>query len=256
MENKAAWEEAFARRSADWGKGTAPVLKPELTAELKELDIAGKDIAQFCCNDGRELRALVQLGAASGTGFDIAENMIAYANKKAVELGLNCRFAASDILEIGPKFNDTFDFIFITIGALCWFADLPAFFRKVSDCLKPGGTLVIHEMHPAANMFAAKGEDNYEENTPDRAVNSYFKTEPWIENHGMKYIAGENYPSKTFFSYSQTFDMIINAVIGSGIDIRKLKEFNADLSGLFGQIDRNRIPLSYLLIGRKPLSER
>ncbi|MCB7062323.1 hypothetical protein [Enterocloster citroniae] len=35
----------------------------------------GKTISQFCCNNGRELFSLIQLGAKDGVDFDIAENL-------------------------------------------------------------------------------------------------------------------------------------------------------------------------------------
>jgi SAM-dependent methyltransferase len=116
--------------------------------------------------------------------------MVEYANANAAKLGFDCEFVATDILKIDSSYHNRFDYIFITIGALTWFEDLVPFFRKVADCLKPGGSVILHEMHPVANMFAAAGESNYDGTAPNKAVNSYFKSDPWVENHGIAYISG------------------------------------------------------------------
>ena len=91
-ENKAAWEEAFDNRDASWGADITerikneeyPFFYEEMKEMLKDLDTEGRVIGQFCCNNGRELLSLVKCGRAKkGTGFDIAENQVAFANEKA-----------------------------------------------------------------------------------------------------------------------------------------------------------------------------
>ncbi len=257
--NKEAWEEAFDHRKAGWGEDIAQRLKSEaypflekvLIDELLQLDFTDKSVAQFCCNNGRELLSIMKLGAKAGVGFDIAENMIAFANQTAKTLEINCSFVAANILEIDEKFNDSFDYIFITIGAITWFKDLTVFFKKVSDCLRKDGMLIINEMHPVVNMLGAEGEENYDPTAPNMLVNSYFKKEPWIEGGGMGYISGEPYESKTFYSYSHTFADIINAISQNNMCLTKLMEFDYDISTMFGKLDYKGIPLSYILICRR-----
>lgn len=90
LSNKEAWEEAFNQRSEDWGediklklsKEAFPFIKKILIDESFYFDFQNKTIAQFCCNNGRELFSLMKLGAAKGIGFDIAENMISFAGFK------------------------------------------------------------------------------------------------------------------------------------------------------------------------------
>lgn len=113
----------------------------------------------------------MKFGASCGIGFDIAENMVSFANNTAKELGVNCTFIATDILKIDEQFHDKFDYIFITIGVLTWFQDLSKFFQKVSLCLKQGGSLIINEVHPITNMLGISGEENYDEEIPERLVN-------------------------------------------------------------------------------------
>ncbi|MCX7746575.1 MAG: class I SAM-dependent methyltransferase [Clostridia bacterium] len=258
--NKMAWEEAFDNRKDGWGEDICnqiqsegyPFLEKALIEELNNFDLKGKTIAQFCCNNGRELLSLFKMGAKYGVGFDIAENMVSFANKTAKNLQLNCTFVATDILDIDTSYDGMFDFIFITIGAITWFNDLKAFFDKVSNCLKDGGYLIINEMHPVANMLAMNGEENFDASSPNKLVNSYFRCDPWIENNGMGYMSDPSKEyKKTFYSYSHTLADILNAIIKSNMQIKKLKEIEYDISGSFYELSHKGIPLSYVLVANK-----
>lgn len=258
--NKEAWEEAFEKRSENWGKNRKtlfeneayPYLEKEFVEILKGEDLTGKTVAQFCCNDGREILSITRLGAKKGFGFDIAENMIASAKEDAKLLGINCEFIATDILEIDEvKFKEQFDYVFMMIGAVTWFKDLGVLFKKVTTCLKPGGKFVLHEIHPVTNMLAAQGEDNFDAKYPNLLSNSYFRTEPWIESSGMGYMCEASYESKTFYSYSHTLEAILTAIIENGLTLKTFKEYEKDLSEMFVLLDHTGIPLSYIVVANK-----
>lgn len=256
--NKEAWEEAFDHKQDGWGeenhirlvKEKLPFFCPDMAKELQSMDFKGKSIAQFCCNNGRELLSLMQLGAKDGVGFDIAENIIGQAAGTAEKAGIkNCHFVSCNILEIDEQYHNRFDFILFTIGAITWFEDMEPLFQKVSDCLKPGGTLLIHDYHPVMNMLPMPGEPDFDSEHLNRVAYSYFKHEPWIENEGMEYMS-KPYHSKTFTSFPHTMSSIINAIIKSQMKIVKLKEFDYDV-GLSEVYDGQGFPLSYILISEK-----
>ncbi len=258
--NKEAWEEAFEQRRADWGtdilprlqKERFPFLSPEMRAEVELIPWAGKTVGQFCCNNGRELLSIMKQGAQEGIGFDIAENQVEFANRSAQVLHLNCRFVATNILEIDESYDDRFDFVLITIGSLTWFENLSLFFEKVARCVKEGGGVLINDMHPVTNMLALPGEDNYDANAPARFVNPYFQ-KTWVENNGIFYITGKRYASKTFTSYSHPLSAVFMAAIGSGLQIISFQEFERDCSGgEFSVLEHQGIPLSYILKLKKP----
>ena len=123
--NKAAWEEAFDKRDASWGaditeriqKEDYPFLEKEMVDVLRTVDTEEKVIGQFCCNNGRELLSLVKNGKASkGVGFDIAENQVAFANEKAKELNLPCKFEAVNIYDIDDRYKEQFDVVLFCLG--------------------------------------------------------------------------------------------------------------------------------------------
>jgi SAM-dependent methyltransferase len=257
--NKEAWEEAFDNRAPDWGEDIVrrvrseeyPFFVEEMAAALRARDLRGATVGQFCSNNGRELLSLVRsAGAKRGLGFDIAENQVAFANAKAAELGLDCRFAATDILRIGDEYRDMLDAAIITIGALCWFEDLAAFFGVVSRCLKEGALLLVHEQHPVANMLGLPGDEDYAEGHPANFAHSYFR-KVWMSNDGIDYITGRSYPSKTFTDFTHPFSEIVGAMCGAGFRILSLREYERDISGMFGRLEGKGIPLSYIVEAEK-----
>lgn len=257
--NKEAWEESFEFRKKGWGeeicdnlKNEKLYLEKELIEELKSIDFNGKTVGQFCCNNGRELLSLMQLGAEKGIGFDIAENMVAYANETAFRLNSNCEFVACNILDIDEKYHEKFDYILVAIGAMCWFESLEQFFSKVSKCLKKGGKIIINEMHPFGDMLAVQGDEGFEPENPKKIVHSYYRKEPWVDNGGMFYMTNRSFESKTtFYSYSHNFSDIINGLSINNIFIKKLRELETDVVELFPHLNNQGIPLSYILIGEK-----
>lgn len=258
QENKAAWEEAFEHRHPGWGESNherllhedLPFFCPDMAEELKGMEFKGKTVAQFCCNNGRELLSLMQLGPEAGFGFDIAENIIEQARETAERAGIeHCRFTACNILEMPEEYRGRFDLVLFTIGAITWFEDLRPLFRVAADCLRPGGTMMIHDFHPIMNMLPMPGEPEFDEGNLNRIAYSYFRKEPWIENEGMGYMS-EPFPSRTFTSFSHTMADIINAAGTAGLCIIKLNEYDYDV-GLSEVYDHKGFPLSYLLRAEK-----
>jgi ubiquinone/menaquinone biosynthesis C-methylase UbiE len=256
--NKKAWEEAFKYRINGYGENnyerlqTEQVLSffhPDVREKLKAINFQGKTIAQFCCNNGRELLSLMPLGAESGVGFDIAENIIAQAKETAEKAKItNCQFVACDILEIDESYHQSFDLILFTIGALTWFKELNLLFEKVTNCLKPGGMVIIHDFHPMMGMLALPEEPDFDKAHLDRLVHSYFRVEPWLENEGMGYISGA-YKSQTFTSFSHTLSSIINNLSQVGIYVQSFDEYDYDV-GLSEVYDGRGYPLSFILVAK------
>ena len=258
--NKAAWEEAFDHRHPNWGERNfkrlkdeeLPFLTPGIREELLKLDFNGKSVAQFCCNNGREIMSLMQLGAKNGVGFDIAENIIAQAKDTAKLAGIeNCEFEACNILDISSEYHNSFDFIFFTIGAITWFEDLTLLFDKVTKCLKPGGLVLINDFHPFENMLPLPGDDCFDGNNINKFAYSYFRKEPWVENEGMGYMS-VRYSSKTFTSFSHTMSAIINGLADNGIKTVRLSEYDYDIGLTDSDVYNGKgFPLSFTLIAEK-----
>ena len=256
--NKAAWEEAYDNRYEGWDDDLARRLQtetlPYLNTQLKEavlaMDWKGKVIAQFCCNNGREILSIMRLGASAGIGFDIAENMIAKARETARKTGIPCTFTACNILDIGAKYNGKFDCVFLTIGAITWFQELVPLFQVANRCLKPGGILLINDFHPFINMLPLPGEETFDPQALNRVAYSYFRTEPWLENNSGGYMTSHQ-NRKTFTSFSHTMGNIIQSVMDAGMQLTSLREFDVDI-GITDVYNGKGFPLSCILTARKP----
>jgi SAM-dependent methyltransferase len=225
-------------------------LEPELVDALRGIGVAHKSVAQFCCNNGRELLSVVRMGAEHGTGFDIAENFTEEGRRIARSAGLAADFITTDIHAIDETHGDRFDVMVITCGALTWFADLEPFFEKVALVLRDGAAIVIHEKHPFTDMVALPKEDGFDVDCPERVVYSYFKEEPWVESDGADYIGGTTYESKPFTSFSHTYGSIISAMARNGLMIESLQEYDRDICSAWKHLDGRGIPLSYLMVAR------
>ena len=206
--NKEAWEEAFDNRINGWGDAvvenlqasSAYYIQPALQAELDQLNLAGKHVAQFCCSNGRELLSISRHYGAVGTGFDIAENLIAQGQMHAKQLHVPCSFSAMNILDIGSEYHQKFDVILFTIGAITWFQDVNALFQVVSDCLKPKGIMLIHDFHPLMNMLPL----------PGRTAIAMMSSGCWSINisqlsHGLKTMGWGIFPEIMHPRHSQAF---------------------------------------------------
>ncbi|MVO98150.1 class I SAM-dependent methyltransferase [Paenibacillus lutrae] len=225
-------------------------LDEHITDTFRRLGLQGKRVAQLCCNNGRELLSLVNLGAQSGTGFDISDHVIEEAKELAETSGLPCTFVRTDVYDIDSTHINQYDLLYISIGALTWLPDLHKFFGIASTLLKKDGMLVIYEMHPLLNMLAMEDEPEFED--PLKIAFSYFKSDPWIANTGIDYVGNTTYESQTNYSFSHTLASIFNAVIQSGINITEYEEHPHDISCIYDHVEKEeKLPMSYTLIGKK-----
>ena len=139
-----------------------------------------QNVAQLSCNNGRELISCKKAGAARCVGFDIADKFIEQGKLLAHTGNVEVEFVRTNIYEISNGYNNSFDIIYVTIGALGWLNDLDAYFKIINRLLKPNGYIFIYEMHPVLDMFDA--ESGLE------VKHSYFRTEPYIVEEAPDYL--------------------------------------------------------------------
>ncbi len=255
--NKKAWENAFDSRSGSYAEDlkdkllheTNPFLHKDFLDTLPIQAFENKNIAQYCCNNGRELLQLSRHSVSSAVGFDLAENMVAYANTIAKDLSLPAKFIQTNILEISSDYNHFFDYGIITVGAICWFENLHLLFKKIAETLKPGATLYLHEIHPFQNMLATPSEPDYNEDQPKALAYDYFIKKVW-EEHGMGYMSNETI-SATFTSFSHSLSSILNALTQNHFEILELKEYDYCVGNLLTSLNHQGIPLSMILTAKR-----
>ena len=252
--NRQAWNEISVRHRvqraetlmAELGARGASVLDSIVTARLGAIGVAGKRVVQLCCNDGREVISIKNLGAARAVGFDISRVALDTGEALAAHAGVACELVERDIYEIPATYDGRFDLVYVSVGALGWMPDLPGFFAVAARLLAAGGHLLAYEMHPLADMFE-----------PGRGVtlaHSYFTTAPFV-GEGLDYYGDLSHRGEAKeYWFHHTLGAVITALVQSGLTVLALEELPGDISRLFPDLPTTPAPppLSYLLEGRKP----
>ncbi|HET8728623.1 MAG TPA: class I SAM-dependent methyltransferase [Alphaproteobacteria bacterium] len=254
--NRQCWDEAaeFHRRHPQYAALLRGFRNPGFscldetaTTWLTRVGIEGRDVAQLCCNNGRELLSVRNMGAGRCVGFDQSAAFLSQARELAAVGGIDCTFVETDVHAIGPEFDAAFDIVVVTIGVFGWMPDLDAFLAVVSRLLRPGGRFFVYEEHPILNMV-----DLDIHSSPATLRFSYFKGEPFVDTDGLDYWSGRPYPSKPCYWFPHPLGKIVTGCVEKGLAIERLEEFSHNISEKsFLEKQDAQLPLSYLLIARK-----
>lgn len=215
---------------------------------LKGLSIGGKDVAQVCCNNGRELLSLKTLGAARCVGFDGAQGFLDQARELADAADQDAEFVCCDAHEIPESYHSSFDLVTITIGVLGWMPDIDRFFSAIEKLLKPGGVLFIYEHHPIVNMIKPASAEE-----PVEWELSYFRAEPYVDASGLDYYGSEDYDAKPVASFSHKLSDIFMAAVKTGVQIESFKEYPHHISKTWWNVEHSGmgLPMCFTLVFRK-----
>lgn len=216
------------------------------------LSVKQKSVAQLGCNNGRELISVIRSGAASGVGFDISDEAIKEAILLGSLSGTNCDFVRTNIYDIETSYYNQFDIVYITLGVLDWFDDLPRFFQIVSQLLKENGYLFIYESHPFLDMIALPQEDAYNAQDELKLVYPYFKPELFLDPNSPDYIGDTQYEAKTTYCFPHTFSTIFSSIIENSLTLMEFKEYAHDIAADFKHLEKYQmLPMCYTIVAQK-----
>ncbi len=215
---------------------------------LKAIGIDGKSVVHLCCNNGRELLSVKNLGAGKCVGFDISDGFIEQAQALSDAANIECEFHRHDIYEIPEDYNDQFDLVMVTVGALGWMPRIADFFGVVHRLLAPGGWLFVYEMHPFLDMF-----DEEDPMIPPQLKESYFREKPFVDVSGLDYYGHSQYKSAPMYWFHHKMSDIIQGCLTHGLHPRHFCEYEHDISAVFANFERQKIslPLSYTLTAQR-----
>ena len=255
--NRAAWNQSAAlhREGAEWRRLAEGFATPGFScldtvemALFAELGVAGKDVAQLCCNNARELLSMKNLGAARCVGFDQSGAFLAQGHELAATAGQELELVEGDVYAIPACYDGAFDIVLITIGVFGWMPDLPAFLAIPARLLKPGGLLVVHEEHPVMNLFEPGAERPFE------PVSSYFRREPFVEDQAIVYHGEEAPEVAAHYWFVHPLSAVLTGVLENGLAIEAFREYPDNISSVefdIYQREGAELPMSYLLVARK-----
>ncbi|MCH4879939.1 class I SAM-dependent methyltransferase [Pseudomonas sp. TMW22090] len=226
--NREAWNDSARhhRDNPEWPALLSAVehndfscLDTTLHMLLEQVGVAGKDLVQVGCNNGRESLSLFALGARSVVGIDQSAAFLDQARELGARSPHPAQFIEADIHHLPSDLHNRFDVALVTIGVLNWMPDIGEFFRHVARILKTGGALVIYETHPFLEMFDPEASDPY------RLDSSYFRSEPFVQTQPIVYAGKVEQQSAASYWFIHTLGDIFTGALDAGLAISHFKEY-------------------------------
>lgn len=225
--------------------------------ELEGLgDVAGKSMLHLQCHFGQDSLSWAREGAQV-TGVDLSDAAIDQARALSDELNLPAEFVCCNVYDLKDHLKGQFDIVFTSYGTIGWLPDLDQWAEVINHFLKPGGTFFIADFHPVVWMM----DDSFNE-----IAYSYFNKEVIEEEISGTYADPDADIQMLSYAWNHPLSEIITALIGKGLEIRDLSEYDyspwacfprlkqiEDRKWIFEHLE-DKIPYVYSIKAQKPTS--
>lgn len=217
------------------GRQTLYALERELAGEVN-----GLDLLHLQCHFGMDTLSWARLGARV-TGVDFSPVAVGRARRLAVQAGVEAVFLEADTQRLPVELTGRFDLVVATYGVLCWIGELHGWMRGAAMALRPGGRLVLVDMHPAFQTLASVD--------PLVADWPYGGGQPQREAVSGTYAdAAVDHAAQETVQYPYSLGEIVTAAVNAGLTVRRLGEHvdtDLDPRGILTQSPdgRYRLPL-------------
>lgn len=187
-------------------------------------DVTGKSILHLQCHFGQDTIQWTRQGCTTATGVDLSDKAVDRARELAKICGSNAEFVCSDIYDLPSNHEGQYDIVFTSYGTIGWLPDINKWSEVINHFLKPGGKFLIVDFHPALWMF----DDNF-----TKVTHRYFNTAPIVEEEGT-YTDGDEGMNSQCISWNHGLGEIINSLIGQGLNITSVTEYDYSPYECFG----------------------
>lgn len=182
-------------------------------------DLTGLAVAHVQSHIGIDSIHLARLGAKV-TAFDFSPTALLRLRELASRCRVELRTVVADSLELaGPDFagqHGRYDVVYATVGVLSWIADLDAWMAGAAALLRPGGRLMLLELHPLLCM--------------PETIEPLVLDFPYV-NDGVRHYEGSgSYANPeadltwSIDQYAWSLGETVTAAIGAGLRIVRLDE--------------------------------
>jgi SAM-dependent methyltransferase len=198
--------------------GGADTLRGHEDAAVREAvgEVAGLDVLHLQCHIGFDSISLARRGARV-TGADFSPASLEKGRALAARAGVEVEFVEADATALPSDLHGRFDLVYSTMGVICWIDDLGAWMRSVHAALRPGGKLVLVEIHPLYNMIGEREplllDFPYAADGPRR-----------FEEPGSYADQGAEVAVPTEIVYAHSLGETVTAAIGAGLRVDALHE--------------------------------
>ncbi len=90
------------------------------------------------------------------TCADFSPTALSRVRELAAAVGVDVETVEADSRALPATLHGRFDIVYVTVGAICWIDDLDLWMRQVALALRPGGRLVMVEIHPVYQMIDSR----------------------------------------------------------------------------------------------------
>ena len=157
--NRAHWDAlAAVHGQDDYYDADALVAGADSLTEAESAavgEVDGLEVLHLQCHIGFDSISLARRGARV-TGADFSPASLAKARGLAERAGVEVEFVEADATALPPELRGRFDVVYSTMGVICWIEEIADWMRSVHAALRPGGRLVLVEIHPLYNMVAGR----------------------------------------------------------------------------------------------------
>ena len=218
-------------------------------------DVNGRSLVHLQCHFGMDTLSWARAGA-NVTGVDFSDAAIAAATDLAARAGLSerARFVVSDVDGAPAALGERFDVVYVSLGSLCWLPRIADWADVVAALLAPGGTLLVHDVHPLAFSLDDDGATF--------AYPYFEEPEPIVVDSASTYTDGAAISHSTNYEWNHSLGEIVTALASRSLMVTHLVEnpwtrYRAfddlveDPPGIFRASGRAvQIPLSFTLAAR------
>jgi SAM-dependent methyltransferase len=181
--------------------------------------VRDRDVLYLQSHLGADGVVMARAGARV-TCADFSPTALRRARELADRVGVTIETVVCDSRAIPESLYDRFDLVYVTVGAICWIDDLDLWMRQVALALRPGGRLVMVEIHPLYQMIESR--------LPELVIDLAYGG-----GVGLSYTGTGTYAdptadiTSTTTSYAHSVGEIVTGAVRAGLRIDVLEEHTA-----------------------------
>ena len=180
-------------------------------------DVRDRSLVHLQCHFGLDTLSWARAGAIV-TGVDFSEAAIDAATDLARRAGLaeRARFVLSDVAGAPTALARRYDVVYVSLGSLCWLARVEEWAGVVAALLAPGGTLLVHDVHPLAFCLDDDGTTF--------AFPYFEQSEPIVSDATSTYTDGAALSQTRNYEWNHSLGEIVTALAARSLMVTHLAE--------------------------------
>jgi SAM-dependent methyltransferase len=264
--NRRNWDDRVAGHMAPDGYAVDLLVDhPDHLTDVVRFDaervgpVDGLRLLHSQCHIGTDTLSWARLGATV-TGFDFSPKAIAAAQSIAERMGIDATFVEAEVATADAAIDGPFDFVYTSVGAICWLPDLSRWAEVLTGLLRPGGRFYIRDTHPS---FLALDD----ERADDLLVTKYpyfHETTPMQFTDTSSYMGSAVLTEVDTHEWAHPISEIIGSLLDAGLVLDRFDEYqHLDWPALPSMTSvgqrwylpeslRSRVPTQFSVLAHKP----